>query len=339
MILNQEDSIVDIQLFKRSLPTITSRIRALIESFCFVMNTSTKPSEQVKAMKMLYHLRYRYYISTADSSPEACKFKSEYIQAFPSLAMTIPSITDPTAPKIDWGETIELCEVDDSGDDRVDIVIAASIDASRYDVETQENVHYEETPISERPEFEPERSPSDVEVTTDDYPSPPDAPEELEFELSDDERKSLSSDDSWLEGPITLQPAQIPSRIHVQTVMHAVETKEGTKISVVPKGEAVAKRMLRHELKANDVDRAYLFKGPHDVYYAAYQQPSGEVRRILAVPLIAEMSGLSTTYALKRGKYRLYLQACEDPGNEDLTMYADTLDWIKAMKFGPFQKR
>lgn len=334
MIPNQEDSIVDIDLFKRSLPTITSRIRALIENFCFVMNTSTKPSEQVKAMKMLYHLRYRYYISTADSSPEACKFKLEYIQAFPSLAMTPPLITDPTAPRIDWGDTIELAEVEDQGDDRVDKLIEVSIDTSEDNVEIEKDARQEES--VDRPVLELNDTPFDVDATIDGNPSPPDAPEELEFELSDDERASLDSDDSWLEGPVTLLPAQIPSRIHLRTLLHAVEKCQGNKISVVPKGEAVARRMLRHELKVDDVDRAYLFKGPHDVYYAAYQQPSGEVRSITAVPMIAEMSGLSTTYVLKRGRYRLYLQACEEPTAKD-EMYADTLDWVKTMKFGPFQ--
>lgn len=330
MIPNQEDSIVDIDLFKRSLPTSTLRIRALIENFCFVLNTSTEPSEQVKAMKMLYHLRYRYYISTADSSPEAYKFKFEYSQAFPSLVMTTPAITDPTAPKIDWGETIELSEVEDSGElDRVDAVISASIDTSEEDVEINESAR--------QPVLEPTESPLGDEVAFDGTTPPlPDAPEELEFELSDVEHASLSSDDSWLDGPVTLLPAQVPSRIHVCSVMHAIERQRGTKVSIVPKGEAVAKRIVRHELKA-DVDRAYLFKGPHDVYYAAYQQPSGEVQIITAVPLIAEMHGLSTSYVLKRGRYRLYLQVCEEMKHNEIKMYADTLDWIKTMKFGPLQ--
>nr|BCP45660.1 hypothetical protein [Osugoroshi virus] len=336
MIPNQEDSIVDIELFKRSLPSITSRIYALIQNFCFVMNTSTKPSEQVKAMKMLYHLRYRYYISTADSSPEACKFKSEYVQAFPSLAMTTPSTVDLTAPKIDWGETIELSEVEDSGEDRVDKLIEASIDTSEDDVEIQNDVRCDVMPNEASDKLEHDVSPSDVEATNDGNPSLPDAPEELEFELSDDERVSLSSDDSWSEGS-TLLPAQIPSRIHVRTLMHAVERKQDVKVSIISKGEAVAKRMIRHELKIKDVDRAYLFKGPNDVYYAAYQQPSGEVLTVTAMAMIAEMSGLSTTYVLKRGRYRQYLQACEEPTANDLKMYADTLDWIKTMKFGPLQ--
>lgn len=315
---------MDIQLFKRSLPTTTPHIRALIEMFVSVLNRT--PAEQVKAMKMLYHLRYRYYISTADSSPEACKFKLEYAQAFPSLVMTTPPVVDTHAPRIDWGDTIDVDDVEDSPeDDVVDNMISSILDTSKDNVEDGVTAHAERD--------DPPLSVDDAESV---YPPPPDAPEELDFLLSDDERASLSSDDSWLDGPVVLKPAAVPARIHVHTVKRAVERQYAHTLSVVPKGEAVARRILRTELKADDVDRAYLFKGPNDLHFAAYQRPSGEVRTVSAMPLIAEMSGLANTYVLKRGKYRLYMQACADPVPAD-KMYASTLDWIQTMKSGPLQ--